>query len=365
MSKRKYTCIECGTPVFKSDSRCKPCSADIVRQKSTAMWQNPDYRETIARKIKEAKAKNLKPPNYCIDCGVQISRRSKRCRKCRSQYQWADSQYQDRVSKGMKAAWERGGGLTSEERSQRISKAIASAHARGDYGEEWIAKKRKIMLDAWQDNNSSYNTEAWSKSLSEGIKRAYQEGKIIPSRSSQEFRDSISNSVKLRWESGLYDGVFTTDNHRKKQRDATLKMWEDGRFSAWSEERKTRMSEVATKRWLDGDFDHVYHSPTGIESKVMEALDSYRIEYIPQFRPPETTFPYDIYIPSLNLLIEVDGWYWHHSSFAISIGAPERDVRKTQVAKDLGYNIIRFREDDLNSIGANELVKTLVLPLKK
>ncbi|MBW3545403.1 MAG: DUF559 domain-containing protein [Bacteroidetes bacterium] len=66
-------------------------------------------------------------------------------------------------------------------------------------------------------------------------------------------------------------------------------------------------------------------------------------------------FLFDFYIPDENLLIEVDGDYWH--------GNPEkfpdpssmqrknrrRDRLKTKVAREQGYRVVRFWESDINA----------------
>lgn len=44
----------------------------------------------------------------------------------------------------------------------------------------------------------------------------------------------------------------------------------------------------------------------------------------------------DILIPSLNAVIEYDGWYWHQHR-------EDKDIRKTEALLDAGYKVIRVR----------------------
>lgn len=50
----------------------------------------------------------------------------------------------------------------------------------------------------------------------------------------------------------------------------------------------------------------------------------------------------DIYLPERNTVIEYDGSYWHRSS-----KSHERDLRKTHHLLELGYRVIRVRENEL------------------
>ena len=47
----------------------------------------------------------------------------------------------------------------------------------------------------------------------------------------------------------------------------------------------------------------------------------------------------DIYIPSLNIAVEVDGYPWHNTQ-----SSERRDLQKTKVFKERGLRLIRFRD---------------------
>ena len=47
----------------------------------------------------------------------------------------------------------------------------------------------------------------------------------------------------------------------------------------------------------------------------------------------------DIYIPSLNIVVEVDGYPWHNTQ-----SSERRDLQKTKVFKERGLRLIRFRD---------------------
>ncbi len=57
---------------------------------------------------------------------------------------------------------------------------------------------------------------------------------------------------------------------------------------------------------------------------------------------------FDFFIPSKNLLIEIDGKFYHPPTeeecvYDIQRHNLKRDIRKNKVAKELGYNLERIR----------------------
>jgi hypothetical protein len=84
---------------------------------------------------------------------------------------------------------------------------------------------------------------------------------------------------------------------------------------------------------------------TSIELECAEFLLKNNIEYISQFIvvAEKCSWVFDFYIPSLNLLIEVDGEFWHSKPKQIN-----RDLLKTNSARELGYNILRLSDTELN-----------------
>lgn len=83
-------------------------------------------------------------------------------------------------------------------------------------------------------------------------------------------------------------------------------------------------------------------SPTKPEKEIMKMLEKLKINYVFQFKPKGYSRIYDFYIQNMNLLIEFDGIYWH------SLEKSElNDKEKTEYAKDNGYNLLRFNENNL------------------
>jgi len=81
---------------------------------------------------------------------------------------------------------------------------------------------------------------------------------------------------------------------------------------------------------------------TSIEIKTKEWLDRKGINYIHPFNLGDK-FQCDFYIPTLNLIVECDGTYWHSRP-----DMKKRDKAKDAYAKKCGFNIIRLTEEQIN-----------------
>jgi len=72
---------------------------------------------------------------------------------------------------------------------------------------------------------------------------------------------------------------------------------------------------------------------------------------------------YDFYIPHLNLLIEIDGVYWHGKGLSDKdldirqAQSRENDKLKNALALERGYNLLRIWEDDIDKFDINTINK--------
>jgi very-short-patch-repair endonuclease len=101
------------------------------------------------------------------------------------------------------------------------------------------------------------------------------------------------------------------------------------------------------------------------ERLMEDILKSHGIEYV--YQQEVSGFFYDFYIPSKNILIEVDGDFWHckPGSPYETPKMPEQvknvvnDKKKTAVACSNNYTLIRFWESDIQD-NRLQVVKTLI-----
>lgn len=102
--------------------------------------------------------------------------------------------------------------------------------------------------------------------------------------------------------------------------------------------------------WLDG-YGWSDKGKTSPEIKLENILNKLNIQYV--YGYPLKNKIYDFYIPDKNLLIEVDGIYWHGKDIPFSQLTPMHkkiylnDIEKNKIAKKFGYILKRIWENDV------------------
>jgi len=95
---------------------------------------------------------------------------------------------------------------------------------------------------------------------------------------------------------------------------------------------------------------------TWIERVAANFLNDNQVEFIPQYSIGRMTA--DFYIPSINLVIETNGDFWHanpsiyadiESLHPIQRRAIEKDARKMRQLRDKGYDVFILWENDLKT----------------
>lgn len=119
-----------------------------------------------------------------------------------------------------------------------------------------------------------------------------------------------------------------------------------------SQETKDKMSKTAIKNILKKG--KVKRSK--LEYKFEGLLESYNVKFIHSYYIESINKIYDFYLPELNLLIEIDGDFWHCNPIKFPIPTCKtqeinliNDEFKNKWAKDNGYKLIRFWENDINN----------------
>ena len=83
--------------------------------------------------------------------------------------------------------------------------------------------------------------------------------------------------------------------------------------------------------------------PTSIEKKVYNELKSRHLLFETQ-KLINGKFLVDAYIPSLNLIIEADGDYWHNLD-----RVKKKDKAENAYLDKCGYNMLRLSETEINN----------------
>lgn len=202
---------------------------------------------------------------------------------------------------------------------------------------------------------------------------------------SEETRQNISSTRKEKFANGEYTfinsidwsenqkRVWAREGHREKMKEArTLSGWKKKLSDSMSGEnhpfygkkRPDHSKLMKTPEMMEKIF--AKRSMTDIEQIVADMLDAIGVEYHPQFflTHDDDTYAYDFKLKGLNILVEVDGDYWHggpgtvaHVPFVNEI--QEKDIVKTQIAEQHGYQVIRVWGSDVKH-NKKQVIQTLL-----
>ena len=196
---------------------------------------------------------------------------------------------------------------------------------------------------------------------------------------SKETRKKISKSLKERWQDKFYrENVKNAHKHklndswkkniskgmsgmkRSDETKAKISAYQSNRTNehkrnlskAWKEQWESLSKEEQLKRlekWIDAgheeERDGSYLKPSSIEIKVQEQLDEIGLRYVQQKRVHngERYFFLDFYVPSLKLVIECNGDYWHSLPEKV-----ERDKNLKKYVEFTGRKIVFIWEHEIN-----------------
>lgn len=110
--------------------------------------------------------------------------------------------------------------------------------------------------------------------------------------------------------------------------------------------------EFAKKKRLEGNAKTMSNKLTSPERVFLKMMKEIKVKVESQKIVKDKI--YDFYIPSKNMLIEVDGDYWHGNPEVFKEHSNmqkkniKNDIYKDTIAKGLGYKIERVWEKDLN-----------------
>ena len=163
-----------------------------------------------------------------------------------------------------------------------------------------------------------------------------------------EHRANISKAARQR----VTRGAHTEETKIKMRTAWSIRKSNIEQYNHYVEKVRKRMTTPeaierlrnnVAKRLLDPRLKQKQYG-TKIEINLSKWLVQENLSYIAQY-PMITnigTFVYDFYVPSMNLLIEVDGEYWHSKS----LEQINRDKLKMRKAKEIGFVVVRISDQD-------------------
>lgn len=151
-------------------------------------------------------------------------------------------------------------------------------------------------------------------------------------------KTNISNSLKGRkitWIEKLRKPKTITEKVKQAHKlRKGIPTWNKGKTDIYSEETLQKIRDARLRQiFLQID--------TSIELKIKKQLEEANISFKHPFNLGNK-FQCDFYIPSLNLIVEADGDYWHNRE-----DIKKRDKAKNYYITKCGYNILRIWEKEI------------------
>ncbi len=193
--------------------------------------------------------------------------------------------------------------------------------------------KRKMRIINLGESNPMYgrcHTKATKKKISKETKKSMQ-NEEVKKKIKYWLNKQMSNDTRIKM-SNAHKKIWQTENYIKRMKEHHNKPEVKKRF-------KELMKNVVTPV-----------KDTSIEVKIQNFLKQLSIEYFThQYMKIDHGYQCDILIPSMNLVIECDGDYWHK----YPIGNDIDHVRTKELIKK-GFKVLRLWEFEINAMTINE-----------
>ena len=214
----------------------------------------------------------------------------------------------------------------TEETKQKMSKIAKEKK----FGKWMIGKKlsEETKLKIGEKSKGRIKTEEAKKKIS--LSNKGEKNGMFGKTHSDDIRLIISNSAKKMWcDDEIRNKILNDPNKIEYCRKGSLKSAEK--------------------------FKNLKYTNTKPERDFKEILKNLQINYIQNYSVWNINHKYkaDFYIPDFNIIIEIDGKFWHN----YPIGLDRDKIREKEMIES-GYKVIRFWENEFNIISVkNELNK--------
>lgn len=185
-------------------------------------------------------------------------------------------------------------------------------------------------------------TEEWKENISKGCKNKPPV--------TEETRKNMSESAKNK--------PSVTEETKLKMSKARKGKPSPRKNFNYSKESKEKMSKSRIN-YIINEESFNSHKRTKPELKAEEILKKYNINYKEQYfiRDGKKVRFYDFYLIDYNMLIEIDGIYWHSKNIKDENIKTQKlkkirinDYYKEELANKKGYDLLRIWEDELDKL---------------
>jgi len=202
------------------------------------------------------------------------------------------------------------------------------------------------------NNNWGHNTDAQKKSK-DTQRRLYGSGELViwnkgltkDDDERLDYGEKISNNLERNKKISEY-------RKGRKRPQHVLDSLDKGMREYWGKEENREKQRKKRIKYLK---DYQYNNKTILESRFGDLLESIGVDFI--FQYTICGFNFDYYLPKYDLVIEVDGDFYHCNPIKYPNG-PIYETQKTTIKNDdkknkicessNGVTLLRFWETDIN-----------------
>jgi very-short-patch-repair endonuclease len=264
------------------------------------------------------------------------------------------------VAKNYKKGHGRRGRKNSKEHNAAISK-----HNKGKkLSKERIEYLRSMSIGRKLTDEQKQFLSKKAKQLGFG---KWMKGRKLSSETIQKLKNrkrpcSEKTKKKIsKANSGENNGMFGkkhTEEVKNKISKASINMWNFKREELIASANSPEKKEKLKKARLNTVFPKKDSKP---EVLIQVFLNELKIHYKKHYVISiPSAYQVDIYIPEYNLVMEVDGIYWHNYPFLREI-----DIKRNKEMLEKGFKVLRFWEHEVFKITCAQDLKQIILSLDK
>jgi very-short-patch-repair endonuclease len=197
--------------------------------------------------------------------------------------------------------------------------------------------------------NGGFYSEKGAKKSGETRKKRFASGEITQWNKGKQYTDEqlkVYQAAAAKPE--RKEKISKALKGKKKSPEHVAKIKAD-RQKYWSDATNRHNQRIRRTAYMNS---HLIKHETKLETAFRNILDMIGISYT--FQYTVDGYNYDFYIPDKNILIEVDGDWWHCNPnlgiqpiYESQLHTVEHDLVKNQLAESKGYKLIRFWENDI------------------
>ncbi len=199
----------------------------------------------------------------------------------------------------------------------------------------------------WNKGKSGYKTHGKKKGVCDNTGRThFKKGDIPWNKGLSGWHSGKDHPLFGKPRSAEVREKIRKGNMGKKRTDDTK-----GKLRKSALSRKEEMRECGLKGLISQQNSK---EPTSIEKKVYQTLKETGLLFETQ-KLINGKFLVDAYIPSLNLVIEIDGSYWHSLDRVM-----KKDKAENAYLKKCGYRVIRIPEARISGFSTASLLSEII-----